>query len=770
MSLTNRLTSRPSHARRRVHAAGRAAALAGALALLVAPAADALTAPVTGWGRRGPLGLDGTTTDVFVTPTPILEAAAATAAAVGPAASFVLTPAGVLAAGGGFLGLPDSPTPYRFTSIPGTVGAKAVATGADATLIAQADGSVLAFGRNRYGAAGATPAETVAGAVSLPVAVAGLGDVATVAVGARHALALKADGSVWAWGDNVALGSVSAVAGADSGTPQRVALPNGLKATAIAAGEESSLALLEDGSVWGWGRNDYGQIGDGTTTPVIAEPVRVIAPPAAGVKRVRSISAGGWAGYALYDDGSYAAWGYNGLGELGLGNGAQDVLVPTEPAPALKAARPDRYPRLTQISAVGETTFAIAAAGGSGVAGRVLAWGDGSEAQFGFGDGTAAYDFAFPYTGAPGTAGQQATEIPQRVGRLKQVPWLGVGSSARVQIAPTDPTLRPAAEDTLPFFSHPVGTVSARGRAVFKSSGDPTTVSKIKIVGRDAGDFEIAGYNTSGDVSDAASLPLAVSADAGSLFVYVRFYPSAAGERVATLQVSGDGETSSIALSGFGADLPGNTPGERGSAARTARPARPARRVSPAPPASRGAAGRNGVVTFAAKASSTKVRRGRTAALRFTLVNATSGRLAKTSASVSAPKALRAKASKAVAVKALAAGTPRDGDGAAEGRCRREARQAPRHGAAQGRLEDADARRHGAGRPLKPTKSVDKVVLFFELHSHPRDQELFPCRVSQPDSPRSSRSRTPSTRSSRAPSRPASSCWGWRPWCWGCRG
>ncbi len=159
------------------------------------------------------------------------------------------------------------------------------------------------------------------------------------------------------------------------------------------------------------------------------------------------------------------------------------------------------------------------------------------------------------------------------------------------------------------------------------------------------------------------AFPVTLQPELGrALVIDLRFIPSGLGERTATLTIHAEGETVAAALSGFGTEPAGNLPGDKGDrgdkgdngAVGANGAAGPAGPVGPAGP--RGAAGRNGVVTFAAKASSVKVKRGKTASLRFTLVNATSGRLAKAAVSFSAPKALRAKASKAVTVKALAAG------------------------------------------------------------------------------------------------------------------
>jgi len=619
--------------------------LVGIVSALVLSISAPAAASVQGWGAATPLGLGADpSVPTSVVPTPLPDAAAATAAAVGGSTTFLLRPDGVLGAGTGFIGDGTDALSAPFTPIPGTAGARAVATGGDATLILRADRTVVGFGYNQNGEAGGTVGENLL----TPQPVPGLADVTAVATGLFHSLALKTDGSVWAWGSAAVLGNAAAAAGGDTGTPVQVVLPAGIPATAIAAGGLHGLALLQDGSVWAWGTNDDGQVGDGTTTAVV-EPVRVIAPPAGGAPRVTALSGALFSSFALLDNGSFEAWGNNSSGQLGLGNGGQSVSVPIAPLPAVVAARPDRYPPLTRLESVGTTTYAVTAGGG----GRVLGWGD-SGAKLGFGEAVPTNDYAFPYTGAAGTDGQTATEIPQRVGRLKGVSWLGVGVTGGAEIALGIQTLRPSISDRLPFFSQPVGTVSARHRAVFQSLGDPTTVTAVRIVGRDAGDFELAG---AGALSDGPDLPIAIAAD-GSLSVDVRFFPSTPGERFATLQVEGGGETASIQLSGFGTALPGNTPGAKGdSGTGSAGPAGPAGSAGAA--GAPGVAGKDGVVTFTTRKATTTVRRGRTATLSFRIENATAGRLVATTATATLPKALTAKGGRTIAVRALAAGAGR---------------------------------------------------------------------------------------------------------------
>ncbi|MCL6560248.1 MAG: hypothetical protein K6U74_15935, partial [Firmicutes bacterium] len=186
-----------------------------------------------------------------------------------------------------------------------------IAAGNYHSLALKRDGTVWAWGQNNEGQLGDG---TKYNNRYEPVQVAGLSDVVAIAGGGGHSLALKNDGTVWAWGWNQD-GQLGDGTTTSTTTPVQVAgLSN---VVVIAAGERHSLALRGDGTVWAWGYNGYGQLGDGTTDNRLT-PAQV-----PGLSGIISIAAGIYHSLALKSDGTVWAWGYNEMGQLGIGTWGQ---------------------------------------------------------------------------------------------------------------------------------------------------------------------------------------------------------------------------------------------------------------------------------------------------------------------------------------------------------------------------------------------------------------------------------------------------------------
>jgi alpha-tubulin suppressor-like RCC1 family protein len=149
-----------------------------------------------------------------------------------------------------------------------------------------------------------------------------------IAAGYYHSLAALDDGTVWAWGRNYE-GQLGDGTTSQRLTPVSVLAPtawNGRQVVALAGGAYHSTAVLDDGTVWTWGYNGNGQLGDGTTAPRSA-PGQVLAPPAWLGRQVVDVAAGGFHTLAILDDGTLWAWGYNGYGELGMAPPRKDSAL-----------------------------------------------------------------------------------------------------------------------------------------------------------------------------------------------------------------------------------------------------------------------------------------------------------------------------------------------------------------------------------------------------------------------------------------------------------
>jgi len=193
-------------------------------------------------------------------------------------------------------------------------GIAAVAGGGSHSLAATSTGTVYTWGLNSDGQLGdgTTTQRTI------PVTVTGLSGTIIVAVsgGSAFSAALDNGGHVWTWGNNSA-GQLGNGTTTSQSTPVEVTLsgttsPYLSNIVALDCGNVFCAALTGTGTVWTWGGNSVGQLGDGTTTDR-HNPVQV--PNLSGVV---AISVGDNTGLALKEDGSIQSWGYNPNGDLGV--------------------------------------------------------------------------------------------------------------------------------------------------------------------------------------------------------------------------------------------------------------------------------------------------------------------------------------------------------------------------------------------------------------------------------------------------------------------
>jgi alpha-tubulin suppressor-like RCC1 family protein len=197
--------------------------------------------------------------------------------------------------GNGYYTIVDTPI-----QVGGFTNVKAISAGWQNTMVVKNDGTVWGLGKNNVGQLGdGTTTQRCA-----PVHAIGLNGVTALSTKGMHTVALKDDGTVWTWGWNTG-GQLGDGTYNDHYIPAQVPGLSGV--VAIAAGGRDSVghtvALKSDGTVWVWGWNNNGQLGDGTT---INRPTPIQVP---GLSGIIAISAGAWDTLALKNNGTVWRWG-----------------------------------------------------------------------------------------------------------------------------------------------------------------------------------------------------------------------------------------------------------------------------------------------------------------------------------------------------------------------------------------------------------------------------------------------------------------------------
>jgi alpha-tubulin suppressor-like RCC1 family protein len=268
-----------------------------------------------GWGQNvvGQLGLGNTTS--YSSPTQIGSLTDWSSIACGLSCTLSIKNDGTLWAWGqntnGQLGLSNL-TNY---SSPKQVGAltnwRQVSSGINSNTAAiKTDGTLWAWGYNNLGSLGFGNTTRY----SSPKQVGALTNWSVVSVNGTdgNTLAVKTDGTLWAWGDNT-YGQLGLGNTTNYSSPKQVgALTNWLS---VASGNVSSIATKTDGTLWAWGNNGNGQLGTSNTT-AYSSPKQV------GALTTWNYINTGWetSAMAIKTDGTLWSWGQNSIGQLGLGN------------------------------------------------------------------------------------------------------------------------------------------------------------------------------------------------------------------------------------------------------------------------------------------------------------------------------------------------------------------------------------------------------------------------------------------------------------------
>ncbi|WP_436698720.1 Kelch repeat-containing protein [Nocardioides sp. BYT-33-1] len=328
---------------------------------LVAIAPDG-TVTGAGTNASGELG-DGSTTNrkTAVRADPMTNAVqvvqTATGTSSGCAATAYLTGGGEVwttgagAAGGGVS------RPERRTGLPPDI--ISIAAGGCHLLALDSEGGLWAWGANGSGQIG----NGSTASVGTPVKV--LDDVSTMAGGNLSSLAVKTDGTTWAWGAN-STGQLGLGDTAGRTTPTQVTSLKDAGIRQVSSGFGSSYAIGRDGTVWAFGGNASGELGDGTTTQRTS-PVKVTTlGPGTAAGPVRQVVGANKSAIALLRDGTVRVWGINNAGQSGGGSAAATLPTPTQ------------VPSLTGQVALAGGWATIATADH---AGRIRVWGSTANNQ-----------------------------------------------------------------------------------------------------------------------------------------------------------------------------------------------------------------------------------------------------------------------------------------------------------------------------------------------------------------------------------------------------
>jgi len=213
--------------------------------------------------------------------------------------------------GDGTIGGKSSPV----TTVAGGTNWKQVAGGSYHTAAIKTDGTLWTWGNNPYGALGdnttvnkSSPVTTVAGGTNWKQVSGGYG----------HTAAIKTDGTLWTWGNNFygGLGDSTTV---DKSSPITT-VAGGTNWKQVAGGNYHTAAIKTDGTLWTWGFNAYGGLGDNTTVNK-SSPITTVA----GGTNWKQVACGTYSAAAIKTDGTLWTWGMNNsnrgvaYGQLGDG-------------------------------------------------------------------------------------------------------------------------------------------------------------------------------------------------------------------------------------------------------------------------------------------------------------------------------------------------------------------------------------------------------------------------------------------------------------------
>lgn len=194
-----------------------------------------------------------------------------------------------------------------------------ISTGPNSSYAIRSDSTLWAWGGNRFGQIG--DGTTTDKNIFTQIGVGSKWK--SISANYNHTLAIKADGTLWAWGDN-SFGQLGIGTNIQKSVPTQVGMGNSWSSLSETIGSQFSLAIKTDGTLWGWGYNNYGQVGNGSTgSGVFSIPVQI-----GTATDWKKVSTGSDHTLALKTDGTLWGWGANYRGQLGDGT-TINKTVPT---------------------------------------------------------------------------------------------------------------------------------------------------------------------------------------------------------------------------------------------------------------------------------------------------------------------------------------------------------------------------------------------------------------------------------------------------------
>jgi alpha-tubulin suppressor-like RCC1 family protein len=269
------------------------------------------------------------------------------------------------------------------TAVSGLTGVKQIAVGGSHAMALLSNGTVATWGGNLFGqlgngttAEGHETSEHISSPV--PIVLPGVSGVVSIAAGGADDAALLGNGTVLAWGENK-YGVLGDGTTSEKDVPTLVRGLTGVKAIALGGSPSDGahlLALLGNGTVMALGDNRFGQLGDGSTAIDSVTPVAV-----KGLSGVKAIAAGYSHSMALLENGTVVTWGSDKFGQLGVGP-VHETCTNTIGTATVSCSRVPVTVALHNASAItAGLNFSLALSGGA-----VLSWGANENGQLGDGN------------------------------------------------------------------------------------------------------------------------------------------------------------------------------------------------------------------------------------------------------------------------------------------------------------------------------------------------------------------------------------------------